>query len=291
MKKLFFLFALFLFFGCDSLSPTSYGTARTLRQDFKKYWFDGTAEVSSYNLVKSRYGALRDGKTTLIFVTEDFLPEKQVKANKRSKTSLPVLKLNRNTHFLTGIYPYHIMSSSFTHLGYSAPLIKITTSIQEWCGQVYLQLNRKDQFYIKSHSYFEGEADQKITTPIVLTEDELWHLIRTQPEALPLGNQLLYPAFEYLRLKHQPIAPQEAKCTLTKGINESTYSINYPKMDRTFSITFHNKAPHLIETWEEKIGLDPNKHTTAKRIKTLKIPYWKLNHLGDEHYRDSLGLK
>ena len=28
-----------------------------------------------------------------------------------------------------------------------------------------------------------------------------------------------------------------------------------------------------------------------KRIKTLKLPYWTLNNLGDERFRDSLGLK
>ena len=291
MKKFIFLFAIICFLACENSPKISFGNAINLNKEFKSYWFDGTAEISSYRIKKSRYGKTRDGETTLIYVTEDFLPIEQVKANKRSETTLPVLKLNRNTTFLTGIYPYHIMNSSFTHLGYSEPLIKITTSIQEWCGHVYLQLNKKEQFQIKSHSYFEGEADQKITAPIVLTEDEIWHLIRTQPDTLPMDKQLMLPGSEYLRLNHQKIQAHEAFCSLIEGKELSTYSINYPKIDRTLSITFHNTPPFLIEAWEERVGIAPKSQTYSQRIKTLKLPYWKLNQLGDERFRDSLGLK
>ena len=291
MKKLFFLACLFLLTQCGVPQQTSFGKPLKLSKDFKTYWFDGTAEISAYQLKKSRYGELREGQATLIYVTEDFLEDAQVKANTRSRSSYPVLKLNRNTAFLTGIYPYNIMSSSFTRLGFSEPLVKISTSVQEWCGQAYLQLNRRGNFAIKSHSYFEGEADQDITTAPVLTEDELWHLIRTQPDQLPLDEQLILPSMEYLRLHHQPLVPQKAVCSLQKGEEETSYTINYPKLGRTLSINFRNEAPHLVESWEEKEGENSNNHSSAQRIKTLKLPYWKLNQLGDEHFRDSLGLK
>ena len=105
MKKLLLLFLLTPFIGMAQLSQT-----------FKNHWFDGFAEISSYELTQSRYGQQRIGKAVLIFVTEDFLAKEQVKANQKSKTTIPVLKSNRTKNFLTGIYPYSIMSSSFSSL-------------------------------------------------------------------------------------------------------------------------------------------------------------------------------
>ena len=70
------------------------------------------------------------------------------------------------------------MTSLFTRLGQTKPLAKITTSVQEWCGQAYSQLNRKENLEIASHSYFEGEADEKLSLQEILTEDEIWNWIR-----------------------------------------------------------------------------------------------------------------
>ena len=64
------------------------------------------------------------GKAVLIYVTEDFLNKEQVKANRKSKVSQTVLKLNRTKKFNTGIYPYSIMTSLFTRLGQKKPLAK-----------------------------------------------------------------------------------------------------------------------------------------------------------------------
>ena len=113
MKKLLLLFLLTPFIGMAQISQT-----------FKNHWFDGFAEISSYELTQSRYGQQRIGKAVLIFVTEDFLAKEQVKANQKSKTTIPVLKSNRTKNFLTGIYPYSIMSSSFSSLRKSTPLLK-----------------------------------------------------------------------------------------------------------------------------------------------------------------------
>ncbi|MEO2100234.1 MAG: septum formation inhibitor Maf, partial [Flavobacteriaceae bacterium] len=144
MKKLLLiLFAITS--GCSGpKSISSKSSSIALSQDFKQYWFDGTAEISSYTLDQSRYGQPRDGSAILIYVTEDFLPLEQVKANQKSEHTQSVLKLNRTKKFLTGIYPYSIMTSIFSRLGQSKPLVKTTTSIQEWCGQAYLQLNRRN---------------------------------------------------------------------------------------------------------------------------------------------------
>lgn len=154
MKKSF-LFLLAISLSCTNpkFNPST-SSSLPLSSEFKSYWFDGTAEISSYALEQSRYGAPREGTAVLIYVTEDFLPDKQVKANQKSESTQTVLKLNRTKNFLTGIYPYSIMTSIFSRLGQSRPLVKTTTSIQEWCGQAYLQLNRREGLEVKSHSYF-----------------------------------------------------------------------------------------------------------------------------------------
>ena len=48
--------------------------SRNLSQEFKDYWYAGTAEITSYNLKQARYGEIHQGTAVTVFVTEDFLP-------------------------------------------------------------------------------------------------------------------------------------------------------------------------------------------------------------------------
>jgi hypothetical protein len=285
------LFISFILIGCQTQEKKENRSSLPLSKDFKSYWFDGTAELSSYQLTQSRYGAPREGHAVLIYVTEDFLVKEQVKANKKSKASQMVLKLNRTKKFNTGIYPYSIMSSVFTQLGQTKPLAKITTSVQEWCGQAYTQLNRKEKLKISSHSYFEGEADQDLSLRDTLTEDELWNWIRTQPNQLPMGTMEIIPSLEFIRLKHKTIKAYNAVGSLETSPDFYTYQLTYSELNRQLSISFSKELPHQILGWEEKDLKNPEQITTAKRIKSLKLSYWTLNRLGDERFRDSLGLK
>ena len=290
MKKSF-LFLLAISLSCTNpkLNPST-SSSLPLSSEFKSYWFDGTAEISSYALEQSRYGAPREGTAVLIYVTEDFLPDKQVKANQKSESTQTVLKLNRTKNFLTGIYPYSIMTSIFSRLGQSRPLVKTTTSIQEWCGQAYLQLNRREGLEVKSHSYFEGEADQNFQFKDALTEEELWVWIRTQPDRLPQGTLELLPSFEFIRLKHKPLQLYQTEAVLEQNDTLHTYSLTYAELQRKLSISFTKEAPHTILDWTEEDLKNPNQITRAQIKKTVKLPYWKLNKLGDDQFRDSLGL-
>ena len=72
-----------------------------LSQEFKTYWYSGQAEITSYKLQQARYGELRNGTAVLVYVTEDFLPETQVKADNYSEDNIPVLKLNATKNFNT----------------------------------------------------------------------------------------------------------------------------------------------------------------------------------------------
>ena len=246
-----------------------------LSQRFKNHWFDGNAEISSYELTQSRYGQQRKGKAVLIFVTEDFLAIEQVKANKKSKTTIPVIKSNRTKTYLTGIYPYSIMSSSFNSLRKKHPLIKSVTSIQEWCGQSYLQLNAKEKkLNYTSHSYFEGEADQQMNLEKAMSEDALWNLLRFDPQQLPIGSFNLYPSLEMVRLNHISMKISEAIGEMKTG----EYILNIPSMGRSLRIQFDPEFPYTIEGWTETYTDKGENYTsTAKRIHTERRQYWAEN--------------
>ena len=254
-----------------------------LSTNFKKHWFDGFAEINSYELTQSRYGEQRKGKAVLIFVTEDFLANEQVKANQKSKTTIPVLKSNRTKSFLTGIYPYSIMSSSFSSLKKTHPLIKTVASIQEWCGQSYLQLNTgQKENTLVSHSYFEGEADQNLKLPKTVSEDELWNLIRFNPKNLPQGEIDLLPALEIIRLNHIEAKAVKATARLEAG----NYTIYIPSLQRSLSILFDQNFPHTIEGWIEKYDHKGEQYTsTATRIHTERRQYWQENNTASVRLR------
>ena len=272
MKKLFCLLFLFSLSSYAQLSST-----------FKQHWFDGHAEISSYALTQSRYGEQRQGKAVLIFVTEDFLAKEQVKANRKSKTTIPVLKSNRTKNFLTGIYPYAIMSSSFSSLRKGHSLIKSAASIQEWGGQSYLQLNKKEEkIWVISHSYFEGEADQQTTLPDAVSEDALWNRIRFSPKSLPVGEFDLLPALEVMRMNHLPIKAVKA----TGAVQEGKYSLQIPSLDRTLIIHFQPNFPYTIEGWEEHYKNKGEAYSSvAKRLHTERRQYWRENDKASESLR------
>lgn len=269
-------------------TETNTSKARAISEDFKKYWYNGTAEITSYKLTQERYGELREGTSVNIFVTEDFVPIVQVKANNSNSKNIPVLKLNNTKKYLTGIYPYSVMTSTFSPVQTSDHAIKITHSMQEWCGQVYVQLNNKKNFNIQAHSYFEGEADQQIDLPKNWLESDLWSRIRINPEELPTGDFTMLPSFEYFRMSHKKIAAHPANATLMKGDSISSYTLSYTDLNRELKIYFSSEFPYTIERWEETHanGLK----TTAEKMKRIRSAYWGQNSNKHLSLRDSLGL-
>ncbi|MCB0451421.1 MAG: septum formation inhibitor Maf [Aequorivita sp.] len=270
-------------------------TLRNNSKEFKEYWYSGTAEITSYNLMQERYGEVREGTAVNIFVTEDFLPDAQVKANSASEENVSVMKLNQMKSFNTGIYPYSIMTSTFSPIAEKEHPLKITNSVQEWCGQVYMQLNNRGDFEIESHSYFQGEADQKLSLPKTYLENELWNLIRINPEELPTGDVMVIPSFEYLRLRHKEIKEHSAFASLKQGDSITIYTLNYPDLQRQLMLFFSSTFPYEIEKWEEVNAADQNDtlrlKTTATKLKRIKNDYWTKNKNENLNLRDSLQLK
>jgi len=284
---LLLLSAIFFVQSCTKSEEknTISNTEREISEDFKSYWFSGTAEITSYTLEQERYGEMRDGSAVLIYVTEDFRPDTQVKANKKNDLTIPVLKLNSTKNFLTGIYPYSIMTSTFIPIFEETHALKISTSIQEWCGQTYAQLNNRNAFEITSHSYFDNEADQNFILEKTWLEEEFWTLLRIDPTALPVGEISVIPSLEYAKLRHKNLKAELANATLTEEESLINYTISYPKSDRSLSIWFQKEAPYVIEKWEEKIGKFTTKATKRNQIQSA---YWSKNKRNDEVLRESL---
>jgi len=282
--------------NAESLKNNSETTKpNPLSLEFKEYWYTGEAEITSYKLEQARYGEIRDGHAVLIFVTEPFLVDKQVKADRSNADNIPVLKLNSTKKYFTGIYPYSIMSSSFYPVQDNQHAIKISSSVQEWCGHVYAQLNNREDFEYEAHSYFEGEADQEFKMEKNILENELWNKLRINPNGLPQGQLEVIPSLEYIRVAHKKIKAYKALANLTQNDGISSYSISYPDLERTLTINFSTAFPHTIESWSDefKSGYGANAillTSRATKIKLVNTPYWQQNENKDIILRDHLGL-
>jgi len=275
------------------------------RQAFTQYWYAGKAEINRYELNQARYGEMRKGDAVLIFVTEDFLRDKQVKYEFGDKrNAVPVLKLNFARKFYTGIYPYSIMTSIFTPVEYdNESTLKVTSSSQEWCGHTFMQLNNRDDGYsVDLRSYFQAEGDQTFHVGKVLLEDEVWTRIRLNPTSLPTGKIKLIPGAQFARLKHVVVKAEDAVATMQSATEPKLstgeigiYTIDYADLKRTLAIKFEKEFPHRILAWEETFMNGFGKSakmltTTAVRTHSLMLDYWSKNKEADSHYRDELAL-
>ena len=269
--------------------------------EFNDYWYAGDAEITSYDLKQARYGEIHNGTAVLIFVTEDFSNSKQVKLdnpNKNPKDAVSVLKLNANRSFNTGVYDYSIMQSVFTPVNIESlsNTLKVTTSVQDWCGQAFQQMNLKsNDFEFKQFSYFESEGDQVSRLEKHLLEEELFNRIRINPASLPIGSIKIIPSSLFVRLQHKDLKVESAIASLEEQDEFNVYTVKYSNVQRSVKIKYKNTFPFEILSWEEDVirgyGANARKLTTiATKKKTLKIPYWEKNGSKDVYLRNELGL-
>lgn len=276
-----------------SFSPTDPAQIRS-------YWYAGDAEITSYTLTQARYGELRQGDAVIVFVTEPFSKSKHVKLDYGGgEDEVQVLKMNQTRTFNTGIYPYSMMTSTFSPMD-GASALKATTSSQEWCGHTWTQMNLEEDFRYRfeQRSYFESEGDQNDTLTSGMLEDGLWSNLRLLgPVQLPPEMEVnLIPSLQFLRLRHLPVQPYKATITTKYGrAGESMLLVEYEDIERTLALFFTTEFPYTIERWEEtyRSGFGPSAEvmtTTGVINKRIKAPYWNLNRNADAHYRTELGL-
>lgn len=281
--------------GCQKESREDRNPPVYQTQQFHYYWHAGKAEINAYDLNQSRYGESRRGKAVLIFVTEDLSKKLQVKLDDPSEGhKINVLKLNFVKKFITGIYPYSMMLSVFTPTNREKEpsSLKATMSSQEWCGQVYTQLNlRGTRYAIKSHSYFEQEGDQKFSVRQALLEDEIWNFIRLDQAHLPTGEIKVIPGLFHTRLNHTDIEITDAVAARSESDSDYQYTLTYPETERVLKIRFEKNFPFKIlgwqESWKEK---GKTMTTTATLDRSLFMDYWTKNENKFQYLRDSLNL-
>ncbi len=265
---------------------------------FANYWYRGLAEINVFDLEQARYGELRKGDAVLIFVTEDFSRKGLVKTDNPGvdrNDDVRVLKLNFARDFQTGIYTYHTLQSVFTPVDRSrdSQTLKITTSSQEWCGHIFMDLRLTGQGYLADvNSYFEGESARDLLLGKVVVEEEIWNLIRLDPGSLPTGSFRALPGSLDIRLRHEPLDATKAEGSLSEGENGGmVYEIRYPDRGRSLRIFYDGAFPRSINGWEETVEQQGQVLTTrAVRREQKMLDYWSYNGTRDDHLRDELGL-
>jgi hypothetical protein len=272
---------------------------------FGKYWYQGKAEISTYDLEQYRYGEKRRAEAALIFVTEDFSRKKQVKLDNpqaNQTDAQKVLKFNLTKKFVTGVYPYSLMLSVFTPVYEAEPAVKVSASCQEWCGQTYTQLNyRNGRYKAVLMSHFESDADQEINLN-ARTEDELWNLIRISPELLPTGKVNLIPSLLDQRFTHLPLKAYNAEIELSAASatfgdfpseNLKVLEVKYSDYPRELRVYFSDRFPYQIAGWEEihrtQDGKTEVSRATRKALKMLD--YWNRHNSASENLRQELQIR
>ena len=262
-----------------------------------RYWFQGEAEISSFDLTQYRYGQPRTGEAVLIFVTEDFSRKNQVKLDDPDASTsdkISVLKMNQTRDFVTGIYPYHMMLSAFTPTKEQSQGVKFTASSQEWCGLAFTQLNLKgnENYSGEVFSYFEAEGDDNFSFS-GMAEDDLWNLIRIDPKQIPTGSVQMMPSLFYQRFTHQEFKTEEAFIrVLNLNAGRSQLEVAYASGSRVLKIDFEKEFPYPIMGWEEiQTKSDGTKEITKATRKGMKIvDYWSKNKVEDAFLRKELNL-
>lgn len=259
-------------------------------------YFSGKAEVNTYHLEKARYNDVHPGEAVLIFVTEPFLIQKQVKSDHPSKSnSVPVLKMNRIDRFSTGIYDYSIYTSVFTPTTKFEPTypLKVTMSSQDWCGQSFMQLNNNRGFDFMLRSYFESEGDTTEHLGYSLMEDNILNLARIDTALLPRGEFDVIPSMSHLRLSHAPLKMYKGNASLSNLENQVVYSYDIPELKRGVRIFMNPRDNFQIVRWEETYPtvFDGKLRKSVYTLrKSERLPYWELNQTNDDNWRDSLQL-
>jgi hypothetical protein len=305
------LLSVLIFTGCNTVQEPNDSPAKTVAKEvpghfsggLSEYWYEGKAEINTYDLQQARYGEIHPGKVTIVFVSEDFLTDKQVKNdNYTNPNSTPAIKTNMIRRFVTGVYDYSVMSSVFTptKTDEQPHTQKVTASMQDWCGQSFTQLNYAGggEWDTQLRSYFEAEGDKNETLAADFLEDEIFNRIRSGWEQLPTGNYRIMPSASYILMTHKPYQAAAATTSIGDytggefGEGElKSYLVKYNDLGRELKVFFEAVSPYGIRGWTETYPSRGKVLTTvAKLTHQVREPYWSQNSVADQGRRKDLGL-
>lgn len=291
MKKV-----LWILIFCSSFACQEKRRAAIDEDNFSKYWYQGKAEINVYELNQFRYGEVREGESVMIFVTEDFSKKDHVKLDDSSENPSDrrkVIKLNKTRKFQTGVYPYHTMLSVFTPVYEDLNSPKVVATVTEWCGQSFLQMNWRNSTYkVSSFSYFQSEGDTE-TKARGQAEDEIWNLIRLNPDLIIEGETEMIPGIVFQRFQHLPAKVERAVISKRKlSTTTAEVEVAYEDINRRLIIRYQQKFPYEILSWEE-IQSKPNgeiETTKAIRKRVTLLDYWNKNSTQYEDLAKSLSF-
>ncbi len=250
-------------------------------RSFAGYWYQGKAEITSFRVRETIEGNTYAGAAQWIFVMEDLHKDKGIKLRdpkRHASDAVKVMRSNWHQEFRTGISSYVMMTSVYTpEDDVSFPQsLKMTSGMQDWSGQTFLQANWKGHRYeVHRYSGLESEGDSTYTLVNTWLEDELWNKIRVSPNALPLGEINIVPAAFFLRLYHVPMKSFTAQAELREASGQYRYILSYPKLKRVLEIYFEKDFPHKIVGWKQV--LRDKTITIAEADQTIQSDYW--NHM------------
>lgn len=270
----------------------------TAGEAFTRAWSDGRAELSGYRARVNRYGEMREAELVLIYVTEPMDRRTWVKDDDApAEHRVNVLKLNASLKFQTGVYPYSVLTSVFAPVDrYRAEAfspVKITLSAQEWCGHVFHGVWPGDGRATEQvMSYFAGEGERRgdVPTPAgTLYEDALLIQLRELDGPFAGGGDWrgsLVPSLWSIRRAHTPTAAVEASIARSRaqldGEPVHRFVLRYGEVTRTIDV--EASGAHRVLGWRASDGEE------ARLLGTARLPYWQLNHNGDEARRALFGL-
>ena len=265
---------------------------------FWDHWGDGRAELSGYRVTLDRYGEPRVAQLSLIYVTEPHDRRTWIKDDRaEAPNRVEVLKLIRSMQFMTGIYPYFVMGSTF------APVdswgnerfqpVRINLDVQEWCGSVSQRVfPGRDGVRSVRLSYFEDEGETRRQMDLgegTLYEDALLIQLRELDgpfhESEDWEGQMVRELWS-LRTGHAAIQPVRARITRSEetreGVPVTRFRLEAGEYWRTYDV--ERAEPRRVLGWKTSTG------ESAEILRTERLSYWQLNQPGDERYRESLGL-
>jgi hypothetical protein len=109
-------------------------------------------------------------KSIMIFVTEPFRT-KLVKIGYSNRKRCVRFETQFHQKFYNGDLPPFDDHKFVSPVWKNEHAMKVSTSIQEWCGHVFMQPKR---VWNAMHSYFESEGEQKFKLKKDNLEDEIW---------------------------------------------------------------------------------------------------------------------
>lgn len=231
----------------------------------------------------------------MIYVTEPFSRRTLIKDDgARGDDRMDVIKLNLSEKFLTGIYPYSVLTSVFCPTDaireerFSPAKISLTA--QEWCGHVYAGVWPDERaFALRAMSYFasEGDVDDRVETPPnTLYEDALLVQLRELDGPFNGGRDWegsLVPALWRNRRAHQTLRAEPARITRRDlDANVTRFQIEAGAFSKQLDV--EKAGDKRIVAWQSSDG------GRGRLLRSARLPYWELHNPGDEAQRAQLGL-